>query len=147
MDATPTDGTVLTERQAHVMRLRADGLTQQEVATRLGTTASNVSAVERAGQDNVERARRTLDLARAIRAPTRVTAPPGTVFDDLVDAVYAEGDETGTKVDFCRPELYAHLYTHLDDALDGGRIVTTVEIGLTREGDVRIYTDESDRSE
>ena len=73
--------------------------------------------------------------------------PSGTVFDEVVDAVYAEGDETGTTVDFCRLELYAHLYTHLDGALDGGRIVTPVEIGLMREGDVHIYADDSDRSE
>ena len=140
LESVPAAETTLTERQAEVMRLRADGLTQAEIATRLGTTASNVSAIECAGRDNVERARRTLDLARVIRAPVRVTMPAGTVFDDLVDAIYAEGDATGTRIDFCRPELYAHLYTRLDEALDAGRLATDVEIGLTHEGDVRVHT-------
>lgn len=140
MESVPVDETTVTERQAEVMRLRADGLTQAAIATRLGTTASNVSAIERAGQTNVERARRTLDLARVIRAPARVSMPAGTAFDDLVDAIYAEGDATGTRIEFCRPELYAHLYTRLDEALDAGRVATSVEIGLTRDGDVRVHT-------
>lgn len=140
MNADTTDETSLTERQVQVMRLREDERTQQEVAELLGTTASNVSAVERAAQDNIEKARRTLDLVRTIRAPVRLEAPRGMVFEDLVDAIYAKGDESGIKIDYCIPELYSHLYAHLQDSIEGSRLITDAEIGITRDGTVKIYT-------
>lgn len=140
MDADTTDGTSLTERQVQVMGLRRDGRTQQEVAELLGTTASNVSAVERAAQDNIEKARRTLDLVKTIRAPARLEAPQGMVFEELVDAIYAKGDESGIKIDYCIPELYSHLYAHLQDSVEGSRLITDAEIGITRDGTVQIYT-------
>ena len=67
--------TVLTERQVEVLKLREQGQTQQEVAEQLGTTDSNISAIERAAEQNVTKARRTLALVRTIlrvdRSPDR----------------------------------------------------------------------------
>lgn len=135
------EGTVLTERQVEVLELREDGLTQQEVADVLGTTGSNVSAIERAAKENVQKARRTLDLVRSIRAPAQFTIPEGTNFEELVDEVYSRGDATGIKIDHSRPELYAHLYELLEPHTSQNRLDTSVRIGLTNDGDVKVYTD------
>jgi Tfx family DNA-binding protein len=137
-----TDGTLLTERQLEVLEHRERGATQQAVADELGTTASNVSAVERAAEANVEKARRTLELVRALRAPVQFSLPAGTSFDDLVTAVYDHGDEAGVKVDYCRPELYAHLYGLLAEVTDANRLTASVAVGLTEDGDVTVYADE-----
>ena len=133
--------TVLTERQVEVLSLRERGHTQREVADRLGTTGSNVSAIERAAEANVEKARRTLELVRTLRAPTQFTVPRGTYFDDLVDRVYSRGDEAGVRVAYCRPELYAHLYGMLETHTEENRLETTVSVGLTEEGDVKVFTE------
>ena len=133
------EATTLTERQVEVLELREEGRTQREVAEVLGTTDSNVSAVERAAEQNVEKARRTLELLRTIRSPVRFTADAGTYFGDLVEEVYARGDEAGIKVDYCTPELYAHLYGALEDHTDDSRLQTTVEIGLTEDGEVKVF--------
>lgn len=133
--------TILTERQVEVLELRERGYTQREVAAELGTTGSNVSAVERAAEGNVEKARRTLELVRTLRAPTQFTAPVGTYFDDLVDRVYSHGDEAGIKIAYCRPELYAHLYGMLEAHTDENRLDTTVRVGLTEEGGVKVFTE------
>ena len=133
------EATTLTERQVEVLDLREEDRTQREVAEILGTTASNVSAVERAAEKNVEKARRTLELLRTLRSPVRFTAEAGTYFGDLVDEVYARGDEAGVKVAYCTPELYAHLYGALEDHTDESRLQTTVEIGLTKDGDVKVF--------
>ncbi|MFB6167229.1 MAG: Tfx family DNA-binding protein [Haloferacaceae archaeon] len=138
-----TDETVLTDRQVEVLALREQGLTQQEVADELGTTDSNVSAVERAAETNVEKARRTLELVRTVRAPARVSVEAGTSFDDLVSRVYDAGDEAGVTVSYCRPELYAHLYGALDGSVSRNRLETAVTVGLTREGEVRVFADEA----
>jgi hypothetical protein len=133
------EGTILTDRQVQVLEYREAGETQREIAERLGTTDANVSAIERAARDNVEKARRTLELARTIRSPARFTADAGTLFEDLVERVYDRGDETGTKVAYTRPELYAHLYEELEAHTDGNRLRRAVEVGLTREGEVEVF--------
>lgn len=134
------DGTILTERQVEVLEHRERGLTQQEVADVIGTTDSNVSAVERAARENVEKARRTLELVRSLRAPAQFTVQEETYFDDVVDEVYARGDETGIKVAYSRPELYAHLYEVLEDHISENQLDRSVEVGLTKDGEVETYT-------
>ncbi|MBX0288423.1 Tfx family DNA-binding protein [Haloarcula salinisoli] len=137
-----TDGTILTERQLEVLERRESGATQRAVAEELGTTASNVSAIERAAEANVEKARRTLELVRALRAPVQFTVAAGASFDDLVTAVYDHGDEAGVKIAYCRPELYAHLYGLLADVTDANQLTAEVTVGLTEDGDVTVYADE-----
>jgi hypothetical protein len=136
------DSTILTDRQVEVLELREQGLTQRAVADRLGTTGSNVSAVERAAERNVEQARRTLGLIRTIRSPVRLTVDAGTSFDGLVDAVYERGDEDGVKIAYCRPELYAHLFGQLEPHTTRNRLDTEVEVGLTHDGEVKVFVDD-----
>jgi len=134
--------TILTDRQVEVLERRERGHTQREVAEALGTTDSNVSAIERAAEENVEKARRTLDLVRTLRAPTRFTMSAGTCFEDLVDRIYERGDEAGLKVDYCRPELYAHLYGVLGDVAEENMLAAEVTVGLTSDGDVKVFAEE-----
>ncbi|WP_049982748.1 Tfx family DNA-binding protein [Halorubrum sp. BV1] len=137
-----TDSTTLTDRQVEVLELRERGHTQQEVADRLGTTDSNISAIERAAEQNVEKARRTLELVRTIRSPVQFSVSPGTSFDDLVADVYAHGDEAGIKIAYCRPELYTHLYGALEGCTNQNELDATIDVGLTTEGEVRVFTGE-----
>ena len=135
------DETVLTDRQVEVLELREEGHTQREVADRLGTSDSNVSAIERAAEENVAKARRTLELLRTLRAPVRFTVPRNADFDHLVESVYERGDEAGVKVKYCRPELQSHLYGELEPYTSGNRLDTGVTVGLTEGGEVRVYPD------
>lgn len=134
------ESTALTERQVEVLELREGGRTQQQVAELLGTTDSNVSAVERAAVQNVEKARRTLELIRVLRSSVRFTVDAGTSFDELVDRVYRQGDEAGTTVAYCRPELYSHLFEQLEPQTSHNRLEVPVEVGLTRDGEVKLFT-------
>ncbi|MFB6178726.1 MAG: Tfx family DNA-binding protein [Halorientalis sp.] len=136
-----TDATVLTDRQVAILERRERGETQRAIAEDLGTTDANVSAIERAAEANVEKARRTLELVRTLRAPTQFTVQAGTEFDTLVDQVYARGDDAGIKVAYCRPELYAHLYGLLESVTTDNRLDTAVDVGLTEDGDVKVFTD------
>jgi len=135
-----TDSTTLTERQVEVLELREQGQTQQEVADRLGTTDSNISAIERAAEQNVEQARGTLELVRTIRSPVQFSIAPGTSFDELVASVYSHGDDAGIKVSYCRPELYTHLYGVLEEWTNQGELKTAVDVGISDEGEVRVFT-------
>ncbi|MFB6173577.1 MAG: Tfx family DNA-binding protein [Halobacteriales archaeon] len=130
--------TFLTDRQVEVLRLREAGHTQREVADRIGTTDSNVSAVERAARENVAKARRTLELAQSIRSPGRITVAAGTSFDELVERIYEVGDETGVKIEYARPELYGWLYDKLEAHAEENVVRTAVEVAVTSEGDVTV---------
>lgn len=141
-----TDATVLTERQLAVLQRREQGATQRAVADELGTTASNVSAIERAAEDNIQKARRTLELVRTLRAPVQFSVPAGRSFDELVAAVYDHGDDAGVKVAYCRPELYTHLYGLLADVTDANQLTESVTIGLTDGGEVKVYADDTTAS-
>ena len=133
-----TEETFLTDRQVEVLELREEGDTQREVAERIGTTDSNVSAVERAARENVRKARRTLELARRIRSPGRITVAAGASFDDLVERIYESGDETGVKIEYARPELYGRLYEQLETHTDRNVLETDVEVTITDDGDVTV---------
>jgi len=134
------ESTALTERQLEVLELREQGHTQQEVADQLNTTDSNISAIERAAEQNVKKARRTLELVRMVRSPVQFSVSPGTSFDDLVTSVYTRGDEAGIKIAYCRPELYTHLYGVVEDCTKQNELKTAIDIGITNEGEVRVYT-------
>ena len=138
---TSTASTTLTERQVEVLELREQGQTQQEIADRLGTTDSNISAIERAAEQNIEKARRTLELVRTIRSPIQFSVSPGTSFDTLVASVYSHADEAGIKIAYCRPELYTHLYGVLEECTNQNELKTTIDVGITNEGEVRVFTE------
>ncbi len=133
--------TVLTDRQVEVLELREQGHTQQEVADRIGTTDANVSAIERAAEANIEKARRTVELTRALRAPVRFSVPAGLDFETLVEEIYERGDDADIPVAYERPELHSHLYEILGDYATGDRLETSVDIGLTADGDIEVFPD------
>lgn len=148
MSDVPVDpsGTVLTERQAQVLAMRGVGRTQAEVAETLGTSVANVSGIERAARENIEAARRTLELVRVLEARTRITAAAGTDLRHLVDRIFEAADDMELRVRHTDPELTALLHDRLGDRLDGRRLTATVEVGLTADGSIVLFpTDHTDR--
>lgn len=135
--------TVLTARQVEVLELREQGYTQQEVADRIGTTDANVSAIERSAETNIEKARRTVELARTLRAPVRFSVPAGLTFEELVDEVYERGDDADIPVAYERPELHTVLYETLESYAMGDRLETPVDIGLTADGNIEVFPESS----
>ena len=136
-----TEETFLTARQVEVLELREQGYTQREVADQIGTTDSNVSALERAASENVEKARRTLELAQTIRSPGRFTVESGITFEALVERIYEVGDETGVKIEYPRPELYGWLYDELEPHADENVLETAVSVTVTNDGNVMVDPD------
>ncbi|MCX2819472.1 MAG: Tfx family DNA-binding protein [Methanobacteriota archaeon] len=139
MELPDTDGTFLTERQARVLSMRHEGMTQREIADDFGTTTANVSMIESTAEENVKKARRTVELAKRIRTPDRVQVSTGDHIDEVVETVYDVGDVRGVSIGYSRPELYTHIYTTLSDLFDGERFNGSVEIGVTDDGEVEFY--------
>jgi transcriptional regulator len=58
---------VITEKELRVLKLRRTGLTQVEVAGRLGISQAAVSSFEKSGLRKLEEAERTLRIARELK--------------------------------------------------------------------------------
>ena len=139
--------TFLTERQAEVLAMRNDGLTQREIADRLGTSVANVSGVESAARRNVASARRTVDLGRLLSCAVRFPAEAGRDLRELVDEIYARGDEADLRVVHAEPELTTRLHDLLDDRIEARRLTADVEVGLTADGEVVAFPAGGDEDE
>ena len=139
------DKTVLTLRQAQVLALREQGVSQADIADALGTSRANVSSIEGSARDNLEKAHETVAFAEALRAPVRVTVPAGTDLYDIPQMVYDACDDADVKVDHTAPDLMKTVSDAAGNAVTGRRVSMTIVVSVSADGTVRVRT--SDRDE
>ncbi len=133
-----TGGTFLTERQAEVLTLRGKGLTQSEVADRLGTTVANISTVEKRARRNLEKAARTLKLAREIEAPLRLSVDEGVDLYDVPGMVYDAADGAGIKVALSGPEILRLLHREAGPRVRDRAVVEPLSISVGSDGSLSV---------
>lgn len=134
------DETVLTMRQAQVLALREQGVSQAKIADALGTSRANVSSIEGSARDNLEKAHETVAFAEALRAPVRVTVPAGTDLYDIPGMVYDACDESDVKVDHTAPDLMKIVSDAAGSAVSGRQVATALVVSVSADGTVRVRT-------
>jgi Tfx family DNA-binding protein len=102
----------LTEQQIRILRLRARGLKQSEIAELLGTSRANVSILERRALEKVEKARNTLLLWEQINSKVSVEVKRGDDIFEVPDRLFRKADELGVKVPYSTAEIIAFLVEH-----------------------------------
>ncbi len=132
------DTSVLTRRQAQVLALRQQGVSQAAIAEALGTSRANVSSIEGSARDNLEKARETVAFAEALRAPVRIQIPAETDLYDVPQQVYDACDEEGVKVDHTAPDLMKIISDAAGDAVSGRQVDEDLIVGVTSDGSVRV---------
>jgi Tfx family DNA-binding protein len=132
------DENVLTRRQAEVLALRERGVSQADIADRLGTSRANVSSIEASARENISKARETVAFAEALRAPVRVVLDAGTDLYDVPARVFDECDEVGVKVNYTAPELMKLVSDAAGDAVSGRSVDQELLVGVTSDGEVRV---------
>ncbi len=125
---------LLTRRQVAVLKLRRQGLSQQEVAEILGTTRSNVSILEKRALQNVFRARATLREWTMIHAPISITIPAGTDLFDLPGLVFQEADRAGIKLEIGSVDIVVQIREKAPEALRKRVVVRDLEVAVTEDG-------------
>ncbi|MFQ6129379.1 MAG: Tfx family DNA-binding protein [Candidatus Hadarchaeaceae archaeon] len=90
--------THLTKRQFEVLKMRREGKTLAEIAVRLRTSRSNVSAILKTAGENVDRARNTLKLIETIKWPVKIDVRAGSNVYEVSERVFSKADEKGIKV-------------------------------------------------
>lgn len=132
------DESVLTRRQAEVLALREQGLSQAAIADRLGTSRANVSGIESSARENVEKARETIAFMETLRAPVRVNVDSGTDLYEVPQLVYEACDEAGVKVMHTAPDLMELINEAAGDAIRGRQVAEEILVGVTSDGEVRV---------
>ncbi|MHC1592455.1 MAG: Tfx family DNA-binding protein [Methermicoccaceae archaeon] len=130
--------TFITPRQLEVLKLRATGLTQEEVADRIGTTKQNVSTLERKAKQNIERARRTVMLAKLLAAPVWLEARVGDDIEKLSFDVYQSCDEKKIHIVHDRLELLSLIRGKAGEKVRHRLVVSPFELGITKDGELLI---------
>ena len=106
---TESSYSFLTKRQLAVLQMRHQGLSQQDVADRLGTTRSNISILEKRAHKNIARAQRTVQQWMMIRAPISLFVKEGTDVFDIPRMIFAAADEMGIKLHVTSMDILVQL--------------------------------------
>ncbi|MFQ5974878.1 MAG: Tfx family DNA-binding protein [Candidatus Hydrothermarchaeales archaeon] len=128
----------LTPRQIEILKLRKKGLSQTEIANRLGTSRANISATEKSALRNIEKARNTLEALKMMDAPIWLSFEPDENLDDVVGKVYKEAGKKDIWVAYDGPSLSNLIHEKAGDKIKGRRILSKLEISVTDDGKVLI---------
>ena len=139
------DESILTRRQAEVLALRERGLTQSSIADRFGTSRANVASIESSARDNVRKARETVAVAEALRAPVQVQVDAGTDLYEVPATVFDACDEADLKVPHTAPELLARVSETAGDAVVGRQVRTDLFLSVGADGSVRVRRQQSEK--
>lgn len=129
---------LLTERQIEVLKLRAQGLTQEEVAKRLNTTRENVSILEKRAYRNIKLARETLAAIKNFGIAVSVVIKPGTHLVDVPRIVLDKADEANIKVKANFTRIYDEIRFKAADKVKRTKVIRPITVKILPNGDFTV---------
>lgn len=129
---------VLTQRQAEVFVLRERGYSQSSIADHLGTSRPNVANIEASARNNIQKAKETLRIVEATKAPVRISIAAGTDVYDVPDEVFAACDEADIKAAYSAPELMKRILDEAEDSVHGRTVEAPLTVSVSRDGELAI---------
>jgi Tfx family DNA-binding protein len=129
---------LLTEEQLRVLGFRLDGLRQEEVARRLGTTRQNVSLIEKRARGNVLKAEATLRAYRRLQTAATVELKPSTHLVDVPRMLVDAADDAGVKISIDFALVYKELRDEARDSISGTRVVRPILLHVLRDGKIDV---------
>ncbi|NMX21513.1 hypothetical protein C5S30_03585 [ANME-1 cluster archaeon GoMg4] len=136
MEKKTVDEMTLTKRQMEVLKLRNEGLSQEEIAQRFGQTKQNISAIERMARANVKKAENTLKFVKLLKAPIWFTVDENTDLEEVTKKVFSEADRAKIHIAYDVLSLATKIREELRDKIKHRLIVREFEIGITKEGEI-----------
>jgi len=130
--------TFLTDAQRRVLELRAKGLSQAEIARMFKTTRANISILERRARENIEKAERTVELAKRLRTPVILRVKAGEDLLGVPKRLLKAADVVGIKVSMSYPDLISEIRLRAATKIHGRSVKQDFEIALTSAGELII---------
>jgi HTH-type transcriptional regulator, fmd operon transcriptional regulator len=130
--------TSLTARQWQVIRYRAQGITQAELAKVLNTSRENVNEIEHRARMKISAARATLAALQEIDARGEVLIPSGTDIFEAVFMVILRADVLGVKLKGSADDLLAAIRARWKGRIKGHRLASAVKIDIEKDGSIKL---------
>ena len=133
-----TLGPLLTKRQLRVLQLRRQGLSQAEVAMKLGTTRSNISILEKRAYQNIQRAEQTIHQWMMIQAPISLSLKAGTDVFDLPKMIFEAADKISMRLPITSLDIVVQLRRIAPRIFKKRSLEQDVEIYVTEDGEILV---------
>ncbi len=130
--------TFLTERQYEVYIRRKRGETLTRIARSLGTSRSNICAIEKKAKMNIKKAFNTVKLIQSLEYPHRITIESGTDLYDIPGIIYRHADRAGIKIPLSGPSLLRLIEDRCMDRLKNRQVLAEIVIGINDSGEIEI---------
>ncbi len=131
-------GSLLTDRQLEVLKLRSQGRSQQEVASILGTTRSNISILEKRAHQNIARAEKTLRQWMMIRAPISLIVPAGTDVFNIPEMVFKAADRKGLQLPSTSLDIIEQLRLKAPKLFKKRAVPKDIDVYITKDGELLV---------
>jgi len=131
---TTFHSTSLTARQWQVIRYRAKGVTQTELAKLLNTTRENVNEIEHRARTKINAARATLAALQELEAKGEVLIPSGTSVFEAVFMTIVRADILGVKIRGSADDILAAIRARWRSRIRGYRFTSAVKIQVVPDG-------------
>ena len=131
-------GTVLTQRQWHVMRLRSTGLTQAQVAKRLRTTRENVTIIEHRAHQNLRAAKATLAAIEGLSGSKELVIPSGVSIFEATSIILRRADVLRIKVKMNADSILAQLRAKRRGRIRRHHLIGTIRVRIDPDGSLKL---------
>jgi len=126
--------TSLTSRQWEVIRYRAGGLTQAQVAKKLNTTRENVTEIEHRARLKINAARATLAALQELDATREVLIPSGTSIFEAVSMIILRADVLGIRLLSSADGVLAAIRSKWRSKIRGYRFTSLAKVEIAADG-------------
>ena len=133
-----TSNTVITPRQLRVMRLRSRGLTQAQVAKRLGTSRLNVTILERRAHLNLNAAKATIVAMEDLSRSKELVIPNGTSVFEATSMILRKADVMKIKVQVNADSILATLRTKRKGSIRGHHLCAPLRVKINSDGTIKL---------
>jgi Tfx family DNA-binding protein len=128
--------TLLTERQMEILRYRKDGLTQQQIADILSTSKANICTIEKCANENIKRAKETLDFLYTLDATHLCTIPSGTDLFEVPSIIFGEAEKIKIKVTYDNISVINRLREYRPQSCKARRLCEDIIVYITDVGEL-----------
>lgn len=129
---------LLTDRQLTVLKLRAEGMKQAEIASRLGLTRQDISHIERSAMKNIRRALTTISVATGAGIAGKLRIPEDTHILDVGKMLLETADRCGVKLKGSVVDMLQLARTEMLESIRAGRLTEEREAVIFPDGSVHV---------
>ncbi|MDG6971565.1 MAG: Tfx family DNA-binding protein [Nitrososphaerota archaeon] len=117
-----------------MVRYRAGGITQAELARVLNTTRENVNEIERRARLNIDAAKATIAALAELEAKGDVLVPNGTSVFEAVSMIILRADVLGVKLRGSADDILKAIRLRWRGRIHGYRLASAVKVEIAKDG-------------